>query len=210
MTNSEIKIKAKETLNGKWLNPILVCLIYGLFTGGLTLATVYILEPNQLEQNLIQIVLSLLFAPLLLGFINYLMNFIKGKDLPITTIFRGYNQCSKAVVLNLLMQIYVALWTLVFIVPGIIKSYSYSMSFYILNDNPELTPSQALDMSDKLMEGHKMDLFCLYISFIGLVLLSVLTLGIGLIWLIPYMEVSKCYFYENIKALNIINSKELM
>lgn len=99
----------------------------------------------------------------------------------------------------ILMYVFVILWSMLLIVPGIIKSFSYAMTPFILRDWPELSPNQAINLSCKMMKGHKFDLFYLDISFIGWGILSVFTLGIGLFWLVPYMQTAFAAFYEDIK-----------
>ena len=100
----------------------------------------------------------------------------------------------------LLTSIFVGLWTLLFIIPGIIKSFAYAMTPYILVDYPDLSPNQAINLSIKMMKGHKFDLFWLGLSFIGWGILSILTLGIGLFWLIPYVQTAMAAFYVDVKA----------
>lgn len=103
------------------------------------------------------------------------------------------------------MQILILLWSLLLIIPGIIKSFSYAMTPYILEDNPELGAVDAIHRSRMMMRGHKFDLFWLYLSFIGWFLLSILTLGIGFLWLVPYMETAQAAFYEEVKADYALN-----
>ena len=98
------------------------------------------------------------------------------------------------------MILFIILWYLLLIVPGIIAAYSYSMTFYILADDPNISAIDALNKSKSMMDGHKMDLFLMSLSFIGWALLCILTLGIGLLWLIPYMNVSIAKFYQDIKG----------
>lgn len=99
-----------------------------------------------------------------------------------------------------LMNLFIFLWMLLFIIPGIVKSFSYAMTPYILEENPELSANEAIDRSRAMMKGHKFDLFWLYLSFIGWILLSIFTLGIGLLWLAPYMQTATAAFYEDVKA----------
>lgn len=99
----------------------------------------------------------------------------------------------------LLTNVYIVLWALLLIIPGIIKAFSYAMTPFILNDYPELTANQAIDLSSKMMKGHKFDLFWLMLSFLGWVLLGLLTLGIGYLWLVPYMYTSLAGFYNDVK-----------
>lgn len=99
----------------------------------------------------------------------------------------------------LLTSIYILLWSLLLIVPGIIKSLSYSMTYFILADEPQLSPEQAIKKSMIMMEGHKMELFLLSLSFIGWILLGIVTLGIGLLWVIPYMYTAVAEFYLELR-----------
>ena len=99
-----------------------------------------------------------------------------------------------------LMYIFIVLWSFLFIIPGIIKIFSYAMTPYILEENPELSANEAIDRSRAMMKGHKFDLFWLFLSFIGWFILSLLTLGIGGLWLGPYMQTATAAFYEDVKA----------
>ena len=87
---------------------------------------------------------------------------------------------------------------LLFIIPGIIKSFSYAMTYFIINDHPEYSINQAITESRRMMDGHKMEYFILCLSFIGWFILSCITLGIGFLWLIPYFYTTSAAFYEEI------------
>lgn len=100
--------------------------------------------------------------------------------------------------LNLLIALKVFAWSLLFVIPGIIAAYRYSMATYIMAENPTITPTEAIERSKALMDGRKGDLFCLDLSFIGWALLTVLTAGIGALWLTPYMAVSRAAFYRSL------------
>ena len=100
----------------------------------------------------------------------------------------------------LLMYIFIILWSFLFIIPGIVKAFSYAMTPYILEENPELSANDAIDRSRAMMKGHKFDLFYLYLSFIGWGILCLLTLGIGFLWLTPNMSTATAAFYEDVKA----------
>ena len=103
--------------------------------------------------------------------------------------------------MQLLRSIYIFLWSLLFVIPGIYAAYGYAMTPYILLENPEMTANEAITKSKELMHGNRWRLFCLEISFIGWALLAaLLTLGIGVLWLKPYMETSFAAFYREIKA----------
>lgn len=100
----------------------------------------------------------------------------------------------------LLMALYTFAWMLLLIIPGLIKAFAYAMTPFILNDKPELSANEAIDLSRKMMEGHKMDLFILELSFIGWYILGFLTFCVGYLWLIPYQYTSIAAFYEDVKA----------
>ena len=98
------------------------------------------------------------------------------------------------------MGLFTALWTMLFIIPGIIKSLSYALAPYILADNPELSANEAIDESIAMMKGHKADLFLIQLGYAALAILSLLALGIPLLWLDPYYKVVYAKFYEEVKA----------
>lgn len=104
-----------------------------------------------------------------------------------------------------LVYLFIFLWSLLLIIPGIVKAFSYSMTPYILEEYPELSANEAIDRSRAMMKGHKFDLFWLLLSFIGWGILCFFTLGIGILWLIPYMQTSVAAFYEDVKADYEIN-----
>lgn len=103
-------------------------------------------------------------------------------------------------VATLLVMLYTFLWSLLFVIPGIVKSYSYAMTNFILMDRPELSASEAIAESQKMMNGHKMELFILDLSFIGWQLLSILTCGLLYLWVGPYMFASHAAFYLELKG----------
>lgn len=99
-----------------------------------------------------------------------------------------------------LMTLFVALWSLLLIIPGLIKGYAYALTPFILEENPEMSAYDAIKYSEKMMMGHKWDLFILNLSFIGWFILCCFTFGIGFLWLAPYIQLAQCEFYEDIKA----------
>lgn len=105
----------------------------------------------------------------------------------------------------LLMKILIALWTLLLVIPGIVKTYSYALTPFILEDAPQLSASEAIHRSRMMMRGHKFDLFWLQFSFIGWFFLSILTAGIGFLWLKPYYNTAAAAFYEEVKADYALN-----
>lgn len=114
----------------------------------------------------------------------------------------GFEDYTHKVATTLLRNVYTFLWSLLLFVPGIVKAYSYAMTDYILIDNPDLDADSTIHRSRELMKGHKWDLFCLDLSFIGWAFICLLTAGIGFFWLAPYMKTARAAFYEDLVADN--------
>ncbi len=125
-----------------------------------------------------------------------------------TTFLEGIESRWLPALLGSLWNIlWVFLWSLLFVIPGIVKAYSYSMMFYVLAENPKIGPMKAMDISKILTQGHKADLFMMDLSFLGWAFLSMLTSGIGLIWLIPYMTMTETYAYYDLKRMAFAQGK---
>ena len=130
----------------------------------------------------------------------FLDNLRTGKELEVKSIFDGFNDYTRVLGTYLLVYIYTILWTLLLIIPGIIKSLSYSMVPFVLKDNPELSFNAAIERSMAMMEGHKWEYFCLILTFIGWFLLIIITAGIASLWVTPYMSATFANYYEAVKA----------
>lgn len=152
-----------------------------------------------------EIAVFVLSAALLYGVSRYLLKFVRGAQPVIGEIFGGFTsgaeKFGRAVLLQLLISIFTALWSLLFIIPGIIAGYRYSMAFYILADNDNISALDALNASKEMMRGHKWELFKLHLSFIGWILLCIITGGIGFIFLSPYMSTAQANFYEYLRGI---------
>ncbi len=147
----------------------------------------------------------LIAGALIFGLYLYYLNLVREEAGDFNLLFKAFSFSGKNLGLfgktlgvYLLMSLYVFLWTLLLIIPGIIAAYSYRMVFYLLIDDPELGVSEALRKSKEMMYGYKTKLFCLDLSFIGWSMLCILTFGIGLLWLYPYMLTSQTIFYEEL------------
>lgn len=103
--------------------------------------------------------------------------------------------------------LWVSLWSLLFVIPGIVKAYSYSMMFYVIAENPKIGAMKAMDISKVLTQGHKANLFMMDLSFLGWAFLSMLSCGIGFIWLLPYMIMAKTYAYYDLKRMAFAQGK---
>ena len=101
------------------------------------------------------------------------------------------------------------LWSLLFVIPGIVKACSYAMTFYIKAENPNLTATEAITESRKMMDGHKLDYFFLQLSFIGWYIVGAICLGIGVLWVNTYREASNAIFYEHIKGVPTVEIPHL-
>ena len=115
-------------------------------------------------------------------------------------LFAYFSYWKTTVVARVLRGICVLLWFLVFIIPGIMASFSYAMTEYILAENPELSASEAITLSKQMMDGNKWRLFCLDLSFIGWDILCGFTLGIGYLWLTPYKQTARAAFYREVSG----------
>lgn len=134
------------------------------------------------------------------GYARVNLELISGREPSFDSLFAYLVNWKTTALTRLLQTVYVLLWSLLLIVPGIIATYSYAMTSYILSENPNLTPSEALERSKQLMDGNRWRLFCMQISFIGWDILSSLTLGIGNLWLRPYKQAATAAFYMDITS----------
>lgn len=186
---SEFRRRARENLGGNifqapWLFALLVALIASavLSFSGFTV-----------------IVALVLTGPVTLGLQSYFLACARKKVRydnlnPLFDGFRG--NVGNNILVGLLISIFTMLWSLLFVIPGIVKTYSYSMAYYINLDHPEYTPTQAITESRKLMSGHKADLFLLDLSFIGWYIVGALCFGIGTLWVTPYHQAARAEFYK--------------
>lgn len=150
----------------------------------------------------------ILDGPLELGWIIFFLAYSRRRRGDIDMMFHGFRRFGTALAAYLLRLIFVFLWMLLLIVPGIIAALRYSQTFYLLADNPSLGPLEAIRESKQLMVGRKWKLFCLGLRFLGWSLLCMLTCGVGLIWLAPYMAVSHARFYDDLREPAVSQAPE--
>lgn len=183
---------AWSQLTGKWQPAVIFSLVY--------VAIVLVINYVGTKNDIISFLSMLLLYPLQYGAAVAFLGFKRtGVDVKIGDMFVGFNDYGRVFMTILLQTLYIVLWSLLLVVPGIIKAISYSQTIYILKDNPELKFNGAIERSMAMMEGHKMEAFLLGISFIGWLLLGVLTLGIGMLWVTPYMSTAYAHFYDYVK-----------
>ena len=166
------------------LPPIVRDLFAGIIAAILTFALMYSLFIF-LFQGTIQV-----------GYCRYLLNIESNQPAGIRDLFSYFHIFGKTFVLNLLRGIYVALWSMLFVFPGIVAAYRYAMAPFILAENPGMTANEAITASKERMRGRKFDLFVLDLSFIGWNLLSLLTLGLLNLWVTPYRNCAYTAFYR--------------
>jgi uncharacterized membrane protein len=184
-SDAELRAAAREGLRNGWFAAAGLVLVYNLLTSAASM--------------LFGIGLFIIGGPLTLGYSGYFIRKARGEPVSLNNLFDGFNLFGPSLLLFLLEFIFIFCWSLLLFIPGLIKCLSYSMAFFILRDNPGMNALEAISASKKMMHGRKGRLFGLFLSFIGWVLLCILTLGIGFLWLVPYMHLSMAHFYEDLK-----------
>lgn len=134
------------------------------------------------------------------GYAKFNLNLVDRLEGSFENLFAYFSDWKTTAAARFLQSIYILLWSLLFIIPGIIASYSYAMTEYILAENPELSASEAISRSKQMMDGNKWRLFCLQFSFIGWNILCAFTLGIGNLWLTPYKQAATAAFYREVSG----------
>ncbi|MFS1512286.1 DUF975 family protein [Chengkuizengella sp. SCS-71B] len=211
MTIKEIKQHALESLKGNWGLAVLVTLVvYGGFYYLLPFLLEISLfgwvgENTSILSSILSFIIQIVIIPLTVGTTWFFIELSRKQPNKLKDVFVVYSDSTlalKTIGLSFLVGIFVLLWTLLLIIPGIIKSIAYSQVFYILKDKPELDVFEAIKESKRLMKGYKWKYFLLGLSFIGWFLLSAFSFGIGFIFLIPYMNTSLASFYDDISGQN--------
>ncbi len=193
MNRLELKTMAKQQIKGNIGMLFVVTLIVAAISGvaGYLLALVPIVGPIASA-----IIVTPAFA---LSIFRVYLNITKGQKPSASDAFSGFDDFWAAFKVNFLVSLFTFLWSLLFVIPGIVKSYSYIMSMYILAENKGKPALECIDESKKMTNGHKMELFVLDLSFIGWGLLCVITFGIALIWVLPYMNATYANAYNSLK-----------
>ena len=193
MTSSDFRARAREQLDNnifseKWLMAIAATFIVSTLSGIAGSVVPYIGG-------------LLVIGPLSCGLSSiFLKQARDGQPIDLGDLFKGFkSDFLEQFLLGLMIGIFTSLWSMLFVIPGIIKAYYYSMAFYIKVDNPTWGWRDCIDESRKKMDGHKMDLFILDLSFIGWILLGSMVCGLGVLWVVPYMNAAHAHFYESIR-----------
>lgn len=185
MNIADIKARVKEALSKNLWFMIGVYIVYSILMG----LTSYI------------IVGILLTGVLVFGYNVIELRTLRGEEKAVSNLFYGFDKdFVRTCIAGLLISIFTFLWALLFIIPGIVKAYSYSMTYYIMIDDENVGANDAITKSREMMNGHKMELFVQDLSFIGWILLSFFTFGILLFWVMPYMNLARAEFYRRLKG----------
>jgi len=213
-STSEIKREAKAQLKGKWGKMILLCLVPLVLSllivgdSGLFIELIINSNENGTFSSTVSSFVSFLNQFIYIGIVYTLIDYIRQQE-PIAPLKEAFQVFTKKyfladLVILILRNIYIFLWSLLLLIPGIIKSYAYSQSFNVYKDMTNsgrekgVTANQAITESRRIMDGHKIELFKLELSFVGWWILSIFTLGILLLWVIPYYQMCKAAFYQNL------------
>ncbi len=182
-TNSEIRQQAKNLVKPLWFESVIAAvLVYLVISSTLAWAAI------------------LLTGPLYIGLIFFFTRLREEQKVDHADLVMGFRDHLKPAIIGFILKgVFTFLWSLLFVIPGIIKSFSYAMTLYIIKDNPSIRGVDAITQSRNMMKGHKMKLFRLYLGYIGWFILGIFTFGIAIIYIAPFIEMAVVEFYEDVK-----------
>jgi len=192
LENRVLMAQARDSLKGKW----------GLGIGT-TVVFMLIMMVIQLIPIAGWIIGILISGAMSIGLAIFALSLSRKQNAKLSQIFDGFQKFGVGLGAYILQFIFVILWSILLIIPGIIAAFAYSMTYYIIAENDSIGPLEAISKSKEMMRGNKWKLFCLGFRFFGWGLLCILTLGIGFLWLFPYMIVSYAQFYDDLKPIAI-------
>lgn len=195
MNRVELKENAKKQLKGKYTDAIILMTLMYLISWGATLI-------SGIFGVLAPIIVIILNGLLGFGYTSYFLKVSRGENVTYKELFAKTDLLIPYILITLLVGVFTFLWSLLFIIPGIIASIEYSMVYFIALDNPELSAKEVLKKSIQMMHGHKFDYFILGLSFFGWIFLGAFTFGLLYLWLTPYMSVTFANFYNKLKEQN--------
>lgn len=197
---AELKSKAKIQLTGRWTLAVLTCLVYTIilqFTSIQTDTVSWLKSEVLITLNILGMIL---YGPIEVGLSRFILKLAtRESKAKFTDLFSGFDVFFKSLLMSIIIYGSIVIGTLLLIVPGIIAILMFSQAYYILAENPSLSPIECLKKSAKMMDGFKSDLFVLGLSFIGWIIVCVITLGIGFLWYTPYYEMTMGNFYIQLK-----------
>ena len=205
---NDLKEEALASLRGKWGSFVGLTFIYVLlyclascWTNYRTIFQGSSFTTLAMVLTVMGSILTIAFIPMQFGYAVAHLHSSR-QDLPaeIGDLFFGYRRFWHVLGTMLLVMLAIIGGIILFVIPGIILAFAYAIVPLVLRDNPELSAVEVLQKSRMMMKGHKMDLFLLYLSFIGWAILCVFTLFIGYLWLAPYVQMTEVKFYEQIRV----------
>lgn len=195
--SANIRGLARVALAGKWPTAVLTMLTATLLVAVPAGIIERMMEGQSASESfLLNLVTILIGGPVALGTCFFLIRLFRNQEISVAILFTGFDYFVKAALLRLVTSILILLWTLLFIVPGIIADIRYSQAFYILADHPDKDIMECIEDSKYLMQGNKWKFFCLNISFIGWAILASIPAGLGWLLLLPYIGTAQTAFYE--------------
>lgn len=201
MNRVELKEWAKQKISGNIGNIFIgIGIIFAislLFSFGVGIVQIIFGETSFIT-FIVSLVVEFLLVPLQIGLNGYMMGFVQNDTFNRDAIFAPYDDTFKIIGASILMSFVIMIGFIFFIIPGIYLAFSYALVPYLLVTNKYLSITETLELSRKMMNGHKLDLFVLGISFLGWMLLVPCTFGIILIWLYPYMMTATTKFFVDI------------
>lgn len=207
-----IKAEAKSFIgqNARWWKMTLATIALYLLNGGISIyvniATAINHDDPSTTVGYSSSIITLLLIPFTIAASGYYLNHIRGFNPEWKSLYKeGIDNYGSYLVTGVLVNVFTFLWSLLFVVPGIIKSLAYSQAKYVIHDNPRLKGKEAIEISKRMTNGFKGDLFSMYLSFIGWYILVGLTGGILSIYVTPYVETTAAMYYENLKRYSIEN-----
>lgn len=207
-----IKAEAKRFIgqNARWWKMTLATIALYLLNGGISIYVNIVTAINRDDPSTTvsysSSIITLLLIPFTIAASGYYLNHIRGFNPEWKSLYKeGIDNYGSYLVTGVLVNVFTFLWSLLFVVPGIIKSLAYSQANYVIHDNPRLKGKEAIEISKRMTNGFKGDLFSMYLSFIGWYILVGLTGGILSIYVTPYVETTAAMYYENLKRYSIEN-----
>ena len=196
-SNSQLRALSRNQLDnrifsGTWITMVILCLVTSAIPAAI----------NGIPA--IGSIISLLITgPLTLGLAAVCLMIVRSGGKPeLKYIVYGFSKANflRSFLISLLTAIFVVLWSILFVIPGIVKTYAYSAAYYIAldDDSNRMTAKECLDRSQQLMKGHKWQLFMLDLSFIGWYILGALAFGVGILFVIPYHQMARTNFYDKL------------
>ena len=193
MNRAELKMAAKQQIKGKIGILFVITLVIAVISGIASVVLGLIPVVGSLAAT---VIVTPAFA---LSVVRIYLNVVKGNAPELNDAFTGFDDFWAAFKVTFLVGLFTFLWSLLFVIPGIIKSISYSMSMYVLAENKGKPALECIAESKKMTEGHKMELFVLALSFIGWAFVGAITFGIAYIWITPYMQATMTNAYNYLK-----------